>query len=364
MTSRERCRIAMAGGTPDHVPFIPQICHPHAIRVLGKDFRSTMIAALENPTLINQLQLDCARLYGVDGVRQWILPDPARIEDDGDTAWALDPKTGERTGRVDFAGGGWVEPLSDAPAIRDDADLDAIPVPRADDLLQSPKFADLRASVEDAASDLFVIGSPGSFTVEYGMAMRGKERVLEDLMERPEFLQRMIDKATTIAIEKSIAMARLGMHAFYIGETYGGLIGPRHFREFCVPAFTRYVQALHPYGLPIYLHICGRSGELFELMADTGVNCIEPLDPLGDVVVADAKRRVGKRVALMGGVDTRLLAHGTLDEVVADTRRCLREGAPGGGYLLACGDMLPTETSAEKVRAMVELTRTEGVYPL
>ncbi len=39
---------------------------------------------------------------------------------------------------------------------------------------------------------------------------------------------------------------------------------------------------------------------------------------------------------------------GTMEEVKQDIRRCLTEGAPGGGYLLACGDMLPTETSPEK----------------
>ena len=72
------------------------------------------------------------------------------------------------------------------------------------------------------------------------------------------------------------------------------------------------------------------------------------------VRVADAKKRVGGRVALMGGVNTLLLAHGTLEEVKEDCRRCLAEGAPGGGYILAAGDMLPTETSRDKVEAMVE----------
>ena len=70
----------------------------------------------------------------------------------------------------------------------------------------------------------------------------------------------------------------------------------------------------------------------------------------------------GGRVALMGGVDTRLLAHGTLDEVRADAMRCLSEGMPGGGYILACGDMLPTETSPDKVRMLLEMSRTVGRY--
>ncbi|KKM62796.1 hypothetical protein LCGC14_1518050 [marine sediment metagenome] len=38
--------------------------------------------------------------------------------------------------------------------------------------------------------------------------------------------------------------------------------------------------------------------------------------------------------------------------------RCLSEGAPGGRYILAAGDMLPTETSREKVELMLEMSNT------
>ena len=51
------------------------------------------------------------------------------------------------------------------------------------------------------------------------------------------------------------------------------------------------------------------------MLADTGAHAVEPLDPLGGVSVADAKRRIGGRVALMGGVNTLTLAHGTPEEV-------------------------------------------------
>ena len=121
-----------------------------------------------------------------------------------------------------------------------------------------------------------------------------------------------------------------------------------------MPTMTRFVQAVRPHGVLTYLHVCGDSTRIVEMMADTGVDCIEPLDPLGGVAVADVKRRVGDRVALMGGVSTTALAHGSLEDVVDDCGRCLREGAGGGGYILACGDMLPTETSQEKVQAMID----------
>ncbi|MHB1318984.1 MAG: uroporphyrinogen decarboxylase family protein [Anaerolineae bacterium] len=124
------------------------------------------------------------------------------------------------------------------------------------------------------------------------------------------------------------------------------------------------MRALKPYGVLIYLHVCGNSVPILELMADTGVDCIEPLDPLGGVDVADAKRRVGHRVALMGGVNTLTLLGGTPDEVTAEARECIRKGAQGGGYILGAGDMVPRHARPENVDAMIAAAKTYGTYPL
>lgn len=357
MNKRERVKIAMSGGIPDRVPVIPQICHPHAIRVLGLDFRKNIIECIRKPELVNRLHLECARMYGVDGLRVWIRSDPVDVVDDGENVWQLDESTGEKIARVDFEGGGWLVPIESKPALSTMKDVEALDIVSAESLLNSEKFKLLKTTVEDGSTEFFMIGSPGSFTFEYVTFMRGKEQALIDIMEQPEFVKCMIEKATDLAIQRSIALIKTGVDALYLGETYAGLIGPHLFQDFCVPAFQRFVRALKKYDILIYLHICGNSTEVLEMMADTGVDCIEPLDPLGGVNIADAKRRVGHRVALMGGVNTLLLAHGSLQEVVDDCQRCLQEGAPGGGYILAAGDMLPTETSKEKVEAMLEAAR-------
>ena len=64
----------------------------------------------------------------------------------------------------------------------------------------------------------------------------------------------------------------------------------------------------------------------------------------------------------VGGVHTVKLARGTLKEVEEDCARCIRDGAPGGGYILACGDMLPTETDPAKVHAMMDAAKMAGRY--
>jgi len=357
MNPAERARTAMGGGVPDCVPFIPQICPPHAVLALGMDYQSTMLEIVRNPALANDLVFECARQYGVDGVRTWIEPAPRDAVKVHGLWYGQDPETGERLGRIDFEGGGGVLP-PEKPTIHTEEDIEAIPVTSADELLASGRLDSAKVVIDKAGDDYFVMSPPGDHTPQYITSLRGNQQAMLDLMDRPDFCHLTLEKGLQIAIENATALSRIGIDALYIGDTFGGVVGPRHFREFFVPYSTRFVNEMRARFAErcplIYMHICGDSTQLFELMADTGVDCIEPLDPLGGVEVADAKRRVGQRVALMGGMHTAKLAHGTLDEVKADIGRCLSEGAPGGGYILACGDMLPTETSREKVEAMTE----------
>ena len=359
MTRKERMRTAMTGGVPDCVPVMPQICHPHAIRAMGLPYERTLTEVLTQPHRMSELVLACARLYDVDGFRAFLPWDPLRIVEDDGEAFEVDAE-GRRTGRVDFRGGGWVVPFEEEPLIKDDADLDRLEVPTHEAFLQTPAYRAIGQIVTEAGDDFFVASAPTPLTVEFLTIQRGKENALVDLTESPDFAKRIIEKGTAIAIQQAMALCEAGVDGLMIADVFGGIISPRHFQEFCLPHMARFVDALKPYGLPIYLHICGNSTGILEMMADTGVDCIEPLDPLGGVEVADAKRRVGDRVGLMGGVNTVTLAHGSFQAAVEDCARCLREGADRGGYILACGDMLPTETSAEKVKAMVRSAHEYG----
>ena len=357
MNAQQRVDNAMRGGVPDCVPVIPQICYPHAIRFLGLDFRDTILDCIRHPERVSELHFECARAYGVDGVRIWPLVDPMEV-DQIDGVWhGRDPETGKIKGVVDFQGGGWVI-RPEEPQLMSDDEVAGIPVVTAQEILRNGTFDSLRGLIERAGDDLFVISAPGAFTVEFLTAQRGKQQALLDIIERPGLCHRIMERALAGAIHRGLALAKIGIDGLMIADVFGGVIGPALFAEFCLPYFQRFVAAMDAecgsQRPCIYLHICGNSTQILELTADTGVDCIEPLDCVGGVEVADAKRRVGDRVALMGGVSTIELAHGSLAVVKADIQRCLGEGAPDGGYTLACADMLPTETDPEKVHAMVE----------
>ena len=139
-------RLAMSRQRPDRVPTMPQICHPHAIRLLCEDYRKGIAETIEFPGRQHELLLETARHYRVDGLRLFALSDPLRVHDDGDEMIAVDPKTDRRVGRVDLLGGGHV--IRDEPTVVVESleDVDRIPRARCDELLKGEMFGRLRAA--------------------------------------------------------------------------------------------------------------------------------------------------------------------------------------------------------------------------
>ena len=56
---------------------------------------------------------------------------------------------------------------------------------------------------------------------------------------------------------------------------------------------------------------------------------------MGDVQLAEVKRRVGDRMCLIGNVQIGDVIGGERDEVDVRVREAVRDGAPGGGFILS-----------------------------
>ena len=188
--------------------------------------------------------------------------------------------------------------------------------------------------------------------------LRGRAQGMMDFYDRPDFVRAVMDIQAEEAIRQGERLLATGIDTFYIGDpsASGSLISPAHFEQFCLPAYRKFCRHFRDRDVLLYIHICGNSNGLLDMLAATGVHAVEPLDPLGGVSVADAKRRIGGRVALMGGLNTLTLATGTPDQVRAEAIRKCREGGPHG-YVLAAGDMVPPLTSLANLHAMVEVSR-------
>ena len=124
------------------------------------------------------------------------------------------------------------------------------------------------------------------------------------------------------------------------------------------------VSAAQESGVLVDYHNYGRVTAVLESMADTGADALEPLTPPslnGDIQLADAKKRVGDRMALYGGFNERVLMSDKGKEVRQEVRRCIDEGADGGGYAIRCAGQI-FEAKLKNIEVMTEETHRYGQY--
>jgi uroporphyrinogen decarboxylase len=119
-------------------------------------------------------------------------------------------------------------------------------------------------------------------------------------------------------------------------------------------------------GIPTHVHSCGPEAELVRMAAEeTELTIIDPLEvpPMGDCILADLKKRYGKRIVLKGNLHTTdVMLRGSVDDVVRAGRKAIDDGAAGGGFILSTGDQCGRDTPDENIRAMIETARTYGRY--
>jgi uroporphyrinogen decarboxylase len=186
---------------------------------------------------------------------------------------------------------------------------------------------------------------------------RGPDGIMYDLYDRPAWVARFLGLLTEYQVElvREVARAGVGVTLRMDSSFVGFGLSKAMYRQFIMPCDRAIVTAAHEAGLRVHLHICGKKNAFLEDLAETGIDALETLTPAaasGDVVLADAKRRIGDRVCLMGGFLSHLLAYGTPQDVEQEVRRCFAAAGQGGGYILSPTGRIDPETPEENLRAL------------
>jgi hypothetical protein len=114
------------------------------------------------------------------------------------------------------------------------------------------------------------------------------------------------------------------------------IFSPQTYREFVLPSFHEFCRRIHNAGGLLHVHCHNRLGALLEEVAAAGWDVTHPIEPppMGDVVLADAKRRVGRDLCLEGNIEIGELYGAPTETVVALVEQAMQEGKPGGGFIL------------------------------
>jgi uroporphyrinogen decarboxylase len=174
----------------------------------------------------------------------------------------------------------------------------------------------------------------GPMTAAY-MAM-GFERFFTRLFDDPALVRQVLEARTDWCIAQYRQALSLGAEVLILGDDVafrdGPMISPRMYRDWVLPCHRRIVEALDA---PVVWHSDGDIRSLLPFAVEAGFVGVHGLEPAAGVDLGEVKREFGRELALIGNVDVRVLVGEDLDAVRRDVDRCLEQGAPGGGYMIA-----------------------------
>lgn len=137
-------------------------------------------------------------------------------------------------------------------------------------------------------------------------------------------------------------------------------LSPAMFDEFVTPYLAQLIAGERELGFYVIKHTDGNIMPILHSLVSANPHALHSIDPQGGVDLAEVKRLVGDKVCLIGNVSCALLQTGTDEEVVADVRRVLQQGMPGGGYVFGTSNCIYTGMSLERYELMLEVWRKEG----
>jgi uroporphyrinogen decarboxylase len=95
------------------------------------------------------------------------------------------------------------------------------------------------------------------------------------MVDHPNEMKEILDFCSDVTIDYGTEMARSGCHALQFAEATASLIGRRAYAELVWPYDRKVIRALKQQDVYVFLHVCGNSTSTFDLMIDTGADCLE-----------------------------------------------------------------------------------------
>jgi len=199
--------------------------------------------------------------------------------------------------------------------------------------------------------------------------LRGVENFLMDMILNPQLVHDLIEVCQSYDLRLTERAVKAGVDIVVLGDDYadknGPMMSPKHFREFILPGLKRAVDSAHAAGAYVIKHTDGNIMPILDMIVDTGIDGLNPLEPVAKMDIGLVKKRYGHRVCLVGNIDCgEVLSRCTPQRVREEVRKCIAAASPGGGHMLSSSNSIHSSVKPENYMAMVEALREFGRYPL
>ncbi len=237
------------------------------------------------------------------------------------------------------------------------ADVKALPDPDPEGELQYVMNAvrTIRKELDGSVPLIGFSGSPwtlATYMVEGG-STKDFGKVKGMLYSSPVAMHLLLDKLADSVTSYLNAQIAAGAQAVMIFDTWGGALSPEAYKAFSLDYMQKIVSGLTREAdgrkVPVVLFTKG-GAQWLESMADTGC------DALGldwTINIADAKARVGDKVALQGNMDPCVL-YSTPDVISETAQKIVTDFDGNTGHVFNLGHGIHQHINPDNVKALVD----------
>jgi hypothetical protein len=138
----------------------------------------------------------------------------------------------------------------------------------------------------------------------------------------------------------------------------GSLISPKLVKQFMLPYYRKVIETVRGLGCNIIIvDSDGDVSQLAPLFISAGVNVMLPFEVQAGMDVRTFRKQYGKNLAIIGGIDKRVLAQGKA-AMDAELEQRVQPLLAGGGYIPCLDHTAPPDVSLEAFRYYIQKVRT------
>ena len=185
-------------------------------------------------------------------------------------------------------------------------------------------------------------GQPGTW--QDAACIVGIQTLIMDTFDDPEWVHTLLKilQKRKLTYTRSLQGAKYDLLELGGGDASTTVISPSIFNEFVAPYDAPLIEAAHLAGQRIVYHTCGGMMPILEDIAAMKPDAMETFTPpaMGaDVDLAEAKKRIGDKVCMIGGFDQyNFFQNCSPEKTRKEVRRCFEAAGAGGGFILSPSD--------------------------
>jgi len=250
-------------------------------------------------------------------------------------------------------------------AVKSEKDLDTWTPPDPDEPWRYQKLAEVVKSYKGQKA--IIAAFPDPFDVANDV--RGAADHFMDFIRNPDLVDRLAELIRDYYLKYIRNCVEVGADVILISGDYATtkapMLSPEHFAKHVMPVLKALGDEAKSRGAYTMKHTDGNIMPIIDMMLDTGIQGLHPIDPLAGMDLGVVKEKYGHRVCLMGNVDCAyVLTWGTVEDVREEVKRCIRQAARGGGFICMSSNTIHSAVKPENYVEMVKAIHEYGQYPI